>query len=213
MPAARDDNSVKFREKECQTACGAQKRLNGHPSFAHYIAPYKIFFARDKLRSSIVSTIILCETSGVLRRVSQQTPLCLTLESQKEAFDMKLVVQFFVIVIICAIGQGISNALPIAFPGSVISMILLLGLLLAGIVKPKMIDRVSEFLLDTMALFFIPAGVAVMGSFGVLHDSILKLLIICVITTVLVFFATSSTVSFVVKLQSRSHSDEEVDAA
>ena len=48
-----------------------------------------------------------------------------------------------------------------------------------------------------MSVFFIPAGVAIMGCFSMLEAAAAKFAFVCIATTVIVFLATSYTVLFV----------------
>ena len=114
---------------------------------------------------------------------------------------MKLLIQFGIIFGVCWVGEGLSQLLPL--PGSVISMILLFLLLLTKLVKPAHIAEKSDFLLKNMAFFFIPAGVAVMESAGLLWENLLPFLAVCLITLVVTFAATALAVRFAIWLQGR----------
>ena len=52
-------------------------------------------------------------------------------------------------------------------------------------------------IIDNMSVFFIPAGVAIMGCFSMLQAAAAKFAFVCIATTVIVFLATSYTVLFV----------------
>ena len=64
---------------------------------------------------------------------------------------MKILTQLTILFAICLVGQLLAEWLPFPFPGSVISMIILLLLLLFKVLKPKHIAETSEFLLKNMA--------------------------------------------------------------
>ena len=116
---------------------------------------------------------------------------------------LNLMVQIGIVFGVCLVGEGLSLLLPFAFPGSVISMVLLFLLLLFRILKVEHIKQKAEFLLKNMAFFFIPAGVSILDQIPVIKDSILPLLLICFITTILTFFATAMTVRGVIALQNK----------
>lgn len=82
-------------------------------------------------------------------------------------------------------------------------MVLLLILLLTRLLKPEHIREKSDFLLKNMAFFFIPAGVALMESFGVLVRNLFPFLAVCLISTVVTFAVTAYTVRGAVWLQNR----------
>ena len=106
---------------------------------------------------------------------------------------MKIIIQIAIIFSICWVSQIIEALLPIAFPASVIAMVLLL-LLLSGVLRVDHIREKSDFLLSNMAFFFIPAGVSVINYFDVLASALLPLLVICVVSTVLTFAVTAYAV-------------------
>lgn len=114
--------------------------------------------------------------------------------------SMRIILQLGLIVAVCLSGEQISHVLPIAIPSNICSMLLLLVFLVGGVLKIENIGEASDFLLDHMSIFFIPAAVAIMGSVSLLAGNILKLVLICLITTVLVFVVTSFTVSGTMRL-------------
>lgn len=113
---------------------------------------------------------------------------------------MKIIKQFGIIFSLCWLATVIEGLLPIAFPASVIAMLLLLVCLLAGVLKIDHIREKSDFLLANMAFFFIPAGVNVINYLDILKENWLPLLLICVITTVVTFAATAYSVRLVMRL-------------
>ncbi len=120
---------------------------------------------------------------------------------------MKLLIQFGIIFGVCWVGEGLSQLLPL--PGSVISMILLFLLLLTKLVKSAHIAEKSDFLLKNMAFFFIPAGVAIMESLGILWENLIPFLTVCFVTMVITFAATAYTVRLVIWLQNRLSAGKE----
>jgi holin-like protein len=116
---------------------------------------------------------------------------------------VEIIKQFGIVFGICLIGQLISSCLPVAVPASVIGLILLLILLCLQIVKPHHIEKNSNFLLKNMAFFFIPAGVSILDNYRYVQGSIVPLLLVCLITTVLTFWAASRTVAATIKLQEK----------
>ena len=72
---------------------------------------------------------------------------------------MNIMAEFVVIFGVCLVSEGIAALLPVAFPASVIALLLLGLLLFTGIVKPEHIQRLSGFLVANMAFFFLPSCV------------------------------------------------------
>lgn len=125
---------------------------------------------------------------------------------------MKMILQIGVVLGICLLGDGISLLLPIPFPGSVIAMVLLFLLLLSQILHPDHIRQKSDFLLQNMAFFFIPAGVGIMEYAEELLPFLLPLLLICLITTILTFAASALTATLVIHIQQKHSKTGKEDA-
>lgn len=107
---------------------------------------------------------------------------------------MKLIRQFAIISIICFLGEVIRSFLGIAIPGNVIGMILLLILLCSGIIKLEIIEDISKFLLDHLPFFFVPAGVGLIASVGIIKNCWQYIVLIIVISTIVVMTVTSITI-------------------
>ena len=95
---------------------------------------------------------------------------------------------------VCLAGEGVAALLPVAFPASVISMVLLMALLLAGVVKDRQIQTVSHFLVANMAFFFLPSFVGLLEHVELLKSRALPLVFIVVATTPVVYLTTAWTV-------------------
>ena len=116
---------------------------------------------------------------------------------------MKMMYQIGLLFGVCLLGQAISAFLPIPFPGSVLSMIILFLLLFFRIIRVDHIQQKADFLLKNMSFFFIPAGIGILSSFDLIRSSLLPLIIVIVVTTILTFGATALTVQGVIALQDR----------
>ena len=108
-----------------------------------------------------------------------------------EANAVKIICQIAIIFTICWISQIVEAVLPFPFPASVIGMVLLLILLLVRALKVDHIREKSDFLLSNMAFFFIPAGVSIINYFDILAGSLVPLLVICLVSTLLIFAVTA----------------------
>ena len=126
---------------------------------------------------------------------------------------LKICLQLLLIYAVCLAGEHIADMIPLGIPSNIMSMGLLLAFLISGVIRMESISLAADFLLDHMAVFFIPAAVAIMGSFDLIAPNLLKLLFVCLVTTVLVFFATSFTVSTVMNLMARHAAGGEAPAS
>lgn len=107
--------------------------------------------------------------------------------------------QICIIFTICLLGEGISYLLPFTFPASVISMLLMVLFLLSGLVKEGQIAGVSDFLLTNMGIFYVPSCIGVMNYFDLIAQHWLAVLVICALTTPLIYAVTAWTVQWTMK--------------
>lgn len=82
-------------------------------------------------------------------------------------------------------------------------MIFLFLCLASGILKIEHIQEKSDFLLSNMAFFFIPAGVSIINYFDVLKSNAWKILVICVVTTLVTFGVTALFMRLTMRLMKR----------
>lgn len=114
---------------------------------------------------------------------------------------MKIFNQLAIILGIWAVGEYISAAISkiILVPGSIIGMILLFLMLQFKIIKIEKIENVSNFFLDNMALFFVPAGVSLIKSMDIIKENIILLIVAIFVTTVVVMWSTGIVVEVMMK--------------
>lgn len=125
---------------------------------------------------------------------------------------MKLFREAIIIFGIYLVGELLSGTLGLPIPGNILGMIILFILLCTKVIKLEQIENISKFLLDHLAFFFIPAGVGLMSSFGIIKDTWLKLILVCVVTTIIVIASTGLIVQFISrKLNKGSENIEHID--
>lgn len=113
---------------------------------------------------------------------------------------MKIFNQLGIILGIWAVGELISSMLSSIFnlPGTIVGMILLFLLLQFKVIKEEDIKEVADFLLNNMAIFFVPAGVSLINSLGLISDNILVLLLSITIATAIIMLVTGKIVEFMI---------------
>lgn len=113
---------------------------------------------------------------------------------------VRFMAQLAVIVAVYAAGCALASLLPIQLPGNVVGMVLLLTLLGTGLLKVRQVGAACNCLLNNMSFFFIPAGVGILGCVSLLEGKVVTFALVCVLTTIIVFVATSYTVVLVSRL-------------
>lgn len=81
-----------------------------------------------------------------------------------------------------------SIILPFSVPGSVAGMILLFIALHTGLLKIEKVEEVGDWLVNNMAIFFVPAGIGLMTNFDIIGETWWQLLIIIVISATLMMW-------------------------
>lgn len=89
--------------------------------------------------------------------------------------------------------------LPFSVPGSVSGMLLLFIALHFGILKIEKVEEVGDWLVNNMAIFFVPAGIGLMTNFDILAEIWWQLLIIVVVSATLMMWFVGFIVQLVMK--------------
>ncbi len=110
---------------------------------------------------------------------------------------MKLIRQAAFILLIVFVGEVLSKIFLVPLPGSILGLLLLLIFLLTGWVKLDQIQEISSFLMNHLAIFFVPAGVGLITVIGLLKETWFLLLLISVFTTILVLSVTALIVQYI----------------
>lgn len=115
--------------------------------------------------------------------------------------------QVLVISIILLISRIIQSLVPIPMPASVIGLVLLFILLCTGIVKLGQVESVGTALTNNIGFLFVPAGVSVINSLGVLSTSPFLILGLIIVSTILLLVCTGLVSQLIMKATER-HPDK-----
>lgn len=118
---------------------------------------------------------------------------------------MKYLKQFCIILFLSFLGEALRSVIPLPIPASVYGLVLMLGALVSGILKVSQVRETSEFLIEIMPVMFIPAGVGLMDSWGVLKPVCIPVLLITVLTTVIVMGTTGAVTQQMIRKEKKKH--------
>ena len=99
---------------------------------------------------------------------------------------MKYLRQFLMILAFSFAGEVLHALIPLQVPASIYGLILLFTALMAGWIKLPQIRETAGFLIEVMPLMFIPAGVGLLKSWGLMKPILLPVCVIVAVSTVLV---------------------------
>ncbi len=99
---------------------------------------------------------------------------------------MKAIKQITVILAFWLAGEALVALTHIAIPGCIIGMILLIVALELKWIKIDHIDKTAGFLIENMAMFFIPAGVGIMCCFNLIRKEWIPISVAVVVSVFVV---------------------------
>ena len=114
---------------------------------------------------------------------------------------MKYLKQFLIILVISYAGELLKYVLPLPIPASIYGMIILLVGLLTGWIALDAVKDVGKFLIEIMPVMFIPAGVGLMASWGVLKPVLVPVSIITVVCVFTVMGVSGVVTQFLIKIK------------
>lgn len=101
--------------------------------------------------------------------------------------------------IISFVGELLKIFLPLPVPASIYGMIILFILLETGLVKLGSVKGVGDFLIEIMPVMFIPAGVGLLESWGVLQPIIVRVISATLVTTITVMVASGLAAQTIIR--------------
>lgn len=96
----------------------------------------------------------------------------------------------FFIILFYLLGGLLSLLVSGFLPGSVLGMLLLFAALSLKVIKVEDIEPACNFLIDNMLFFFVPIGVGVVVSFGIISDNLLPIVLSVSVSTIIVMGIT-----------------------
>ncbi|KPJ21899.1 antiholin-like murein hydrolase modulator LrgA [Streptococcus phocae] len=101
-----------------------------------------------------------------------------------------VIYQSVVVGSIVMVSKAIEVMLPIKMPASVIGLVLLFIALSAHLIKLEQVETVADSLVANIGLFFVPAGVSVINSLGILQEHLILNTLLIFISTLLLLVGT-----------------------
>lgn len=122
---------------------------------------------------------------------------------------MNYMFQLSIIFGISFVGELLNRLLPLPIPASVYGLAILFLLLCTKIIKLEQVEKVSEYLMAIMPLFFIEPTVGIMNSYGLVKGNLLALFIACFLSFVSVMAVTGLVSQGIIKFQNKRKEREE----
>lgn len=112
---------------------------------------------------------------------------------------MKYLRQIALILALWFLGELIHYFFKLPIPGNVIGMLILLVGLITKLIKVEMLEETSDFLMNHLAFFFIPAGVGLLTCMDIIKKAFIPLSLTILFSTIIVLVVTGLTVQAIQK--------------
>lgn len=127
---------------------------------------------------------------------------------------MKIFKQLIIIFGVSLLGSVLSYLLSLAhigFPGAIIGLILMFIFLLIKLIKPEDVDTTSNFFIDNMGIFFVPATITILNNLQVISEYWWKFIVIIIVAFIVSFTATYYASKLTLILQDKYRNRKEKD--
>lgn len=105
-----------------------------------------------------------------------------------------------IILFVYFLGNVMEVLFKLPIPGTVLGLILLFAALYTRIIKIEMVEDICDVLISHMAFLFVPAGVGLITSLGILKGKVIQFTLIIIISTIVVWIVTAYSVNFLRRL-------------
>lgn len=111
-----------------------------------------------------------------------------------------MIKQFFILFVTLFMGYLIVYFTGIPIPANVIGLLLLFIALCTGVVKLKHVDKVSEFVIKYLAIFFVVPTVGIMVYLDLIASEAVKILVPLLVSILLGFFVAGKSTEICIKI-------------
>lgn len=112
---------------------------------------------------------------------------------------MKKIRQLLIILLVSLIAEIMEYLIPLPVAASVYGLVIMLFCLLTHIIPIEKVEGAADFLVENMALMFIPPTVAIMACVDKLKQMLVPMLVISLLSTVIVMVVTGRTTQFLLR--------------
>ncbi len=111
-----------------------------------------------------------------------------------------IVKQLFIILLALFLGYGLSEILNIPIPANVIGFALLFFALCIGAIKIKQVDKVSDFIIKYLAVFFVTPTIGIMMYFELIGKELVHILVPLMLSIIIGFFTAAKVTEIFIEI-------------
>lgn len=114
---------------------------------------------------------------------------------------MRYLRQLALILLIASIGELLRGFIPLPIPAGIYGFCILFVCLCTGIIKLHQVENVADLMVEVLSLFLLPSCVSLMKYWTDMKDSIVPVLIVCLVSTAGVQTVTGKVSDFIIGLK------------
>lgn len=111
-----------------------------------------------------------------------------------------------VVIILSALflGYALSLALHVPIPANVLGFVILFAALCFGIIKLRHVDKVSDFIIKYLAVFFVTPSIGIMQYFDLIGEQFFSIVVPLMFSILIGFFTAAKVTELCIRLSDRS---------
>ena len=122
---------------------------------------------------------------------------------------MKYIKQLSIILAVTFAGEVLNHVIPLPVPAGIYGIVILFLLLLTKVVPLSLVEDAGGFLIDIMALMFIPAAVGLIESWNGIRSSVVAYVVICLVSTVVTMVVSGHTTQLIMRIKKKGGAKNE----
>ncbi|MEC3637775.1 antiholin-like murein hydrolase modulator LrgA [Bacillus halotolerans] len=121
-------------------------------------------------------------------------------------------IQAFIFAVIMLVSNMIAAFVPIPIPASVVGLVLLFLLLCLKVIKLEQVETLGASLTSLIGFLFVPSGISVMNSLGVMQQYGLQIVLVILLATIILLGATGLFSQLILTLSGKRKTADDIKA-
>ncbi|MGG0942678.1 antiholin-like murein hydrolase modulator LrgA [Bacillus subtilis] len=118
--------------------------------------------------------------------------------------------QAFIFAVIMLVSNMIAAIVPIPIPASVVGLVLLFLLLCLKVIKLEQVETLGTSLTSLIGFLFVPSGISVMNSLGVMQQYGLQIVLVILLATIILLGATGLFSQLILSLSGKRKTEADM---
>ncbi|MDD2190362.1 MAG: CidA/LrgA family protein [Eubacteriales bacterium] len=115
-----------------------------------------------------------------------------------------IIKQLFIILAALFLGHSVAIIFNIPIPSNVMGLVILFTALCIGIIKIKQVDKVSDFIIRYLAVFFVAPTVGIMQYFELIGNQFFYIIVPLILSILIGFFIAAKTTEIIIRIREKS---------